>query len=75
MNELEKILQKLTDDLPRLAIAEEKLQKAIEFVQRLDRSKKPLTSEQKLEIDRRLEAHQQAPNSVSSWEEVKKRFL
>jgi putative addiction module component (TIGR02574 family) len=35
----------------------------------------PLTPVQKAELDRRLEAHQQDPHAVSSWEEVKKRFL
>jgi putative addiction module component (TIGR02574 family) len=75
MNELEKILQKLTDNLPRLAIAEEKLREAIEFVRKLDRTKNFLTAEQKIEIDRRLQIYQQNPNDVTSWEEIKKRFL
>lgn len=54
MDKNEEILRKLEANLPRLAIAEEKLLKAIEFVQKLDRSKNFLTSEQKTEIDRLL---------------------
>jgi hypothetical protein len=34
MNELEKILQKLTDNLPRLAIAEKKLQAGLPLITR-----------------------------------------
>jgi hypothetical protein len=42
--------------LPRLVIAEEKLPKAIDFVQKPNHRKNSLISEQKTEIDRRLEA-------------------
>jgi putative addiction module component (TIGR02574 family) len=67
-----KILQKLEANLPRLALAEKKLQEAIEFIQGLDRAKNFLTAEQKIEIDRRLQIYQQNPNDVTSWEEIKK---
>jgi len=34
----------------------------------------PLTSEQKLELNRRIEEHRRNPDRASSWEEVKARL-
>ena len=34
-----------------------------------------LTTEQKKELDRRLDSHQASPKSGKSWEEVKSRLL
>ncbi len=34
-----------------------------------------LTDAQRMELDRRLEAHNQDPNAGSPWEDVKKRIL